>query len=199
MATTMPRNIKVHLAIFASGGGSNAQQICSYFSHHPLIDISLIVTNNPNAGVLKVADAFGIPSFVLSKEKRSDKEYMFTLLKQHHVDYIILAGYLLLIPDWLIARFHNKILNIHPSLLPKYGGKGMYGHHVHQAVYDHRDTISGMTIHVVNEEFDKGEILFQKSVAITEDMMPNDIATAVLRLEHRFYSEVIEKYITSHL
>lgn len=189
----------VHIAIFASGGGSNARSICAYFQDHTFINVSLIITNNEKAGVLRVAEDFQIQGYALSRDQLKDQISMLALLKQHNVDYIILAGYLKLIPVWLIKAFPGKILNIHPSLLPKYGGKGMYGMNVHHAVKSGQEQESGMTVHVVEEEFDKGPILFQASTPLTPDMTPEDIAKAVLILEHRYYSKTIEKFILTHI
>lgn len=189
----------VHIAIFASGGGSNARRICSHFQNHAFINISLIITNNEKAGVLNVAQDFHVQAYTLSRDQLKDQTYMLELLKQHNVDYIVLAGYLKLIPVWLIRTYPGKILNIHPSLLPKYGGKGMYGINVHQAVKIGQEQESGMTVHIVDEEFDKGPILFQARTTLTPDMNPDDIANAVLILEHRYYSETIEKFILTHI
>lgn len=187
----------VNLAIFASGGGSNAKAICAYFKAHPLIHVGLIVTNKSGAGVLNVAKDFDIPGTFIKKNQLDDSSYLLSLLEEYKIDYIILAGYLKLIPPWLIQSFPNKILNIHPSLLPKYGGKGMYGLNVHKAVKDHHERESGMTIHLVNEEFDKGEMLFQAKVPIKPHMSAQEIADLVLVLEHKHYSPTIEKFVLS--
>ena len=184
-----------HLTIFASGGGSNAREICKYFQDHPAIRVGLIITNKEKAGVLDIAKAFDIPAYTLSGKELSDERFMLDLLGKYHIDYIALAGYLKLIPSWLIAAFPGRILNIHPSLLPKYGGKGMYGIHVHEAVKAHKEAESGMTVHLVNEAFDKGRILFQAKTRLTEDMTPADIAATVLALEHQYYSAAIEKFV----
>lgn len=182
-----------NISIFASGGGSNAHEIIKYFEHHDQIKVCVIITNNPNAGVLKIAEKYNIPYRIITAKKLKDEAHMSKLLIE--VDYIILAGFLSLIPSFIIEQFKDKIINIHPSLLPKYGGKGMYGMNVHQSVFDHEDTISGMTIHLVNEEYDKGRILLQKSCFITKADTPESIALKVLKLEHEYYSKTIENYI----
>jgi len=188
---------KLNLAIFASGGGSNAKSIMHYFENHDTISVSLVLSNKADAGVHQVAASFGVASISVTKAQLSDPSVLLTLLKEKNIDYIVLAGYLLLIPTWLIAAYPDKIFNIHPSLLPKYGGKGMYGHHVHEAVKANQDAESGMTIHLVNEEFDKGEILFQAKTKIPADMSATDIAKAVLKLEHENYAPTIEKFISA--
>lgn len=185
------------LAILASGGGSNARAICAHFDSHPSIQIGLILTDNPNAGVLSVADDYKIPTMVLNKTQRNDSSYLLGLLHQYQIDFVILAGYLKLIPKWLINAYQDKILNIHPSLLPKYGGQGMYGMHVHQAVKDNMEMVSGMTVHLVNERFDEGKIIFQATTPLSPDMTSIDIAKTVLVLEHKYYSVAIEKFVNA--
>lgn len=189
--------MKINLAIFASGGGSNAESIMQYFEYHDTISVALVVSNKADAGVHQIAAQYEKESLALTKAQLSDPSVLLALLKEKNVDYIVLAGYLLLIPAWLIAAYPDKIFNIHPSLLPKYGGKGMYGHHVHEAVKANQDAESGMTIHLVNEEFDKGEILFQAKTKIHADMSATDIAKAVLKLEHENYAHTIEKFISA--
>jgi phosphoribosylglycinamide formyltransferase 1 len=183
----------VQLAIFASGGGSNALQIIKYFEHNDEVVISLVVSNKKNAGVVQIAEQYGISTLILEKEIFFASEKLLQDLTK--IDYVILAGFLWLIPPYLIHHFPDKIINIHPSLLPKYGGKGMYGHYVHEAVKANNELESGMTIHLVNEQFDDGRILFQATCTITEDMTPTDIASSVLALEHLHFAPTIEKYI----
>ena len=186
----------IRLAIFASGGGSNAEAIINHFKSHSEVEIALILSNRKKAGVLKRAENHNLESETVNKEQFQNEKYMNQLMESHAIDYIILAGFLLLIPEFLIKKFPNKIINIHPSLLPKFGGKGMYGHHVHQAVFDHNESVSGMTIHLVNEKFDDGKILFQEAVDLAPDDTPDVIATKVLKLEHMHYPRVIEKWVT---
>ncbi len=191
----MENKHQYRLAIFASGGGSNARAIFEYFENHSSIKVVLVISNKSQVGVHQVASSYGVESVFLPKSQLSEQDVLLPLLHSRHIDFIVLAGYLLLIPDWLIAAFPDKIFNIHPSLLPKYGGKGMYGHHVHEAVKSNHEKESGMTIHLVNEKFDKGEILFQAKTKVQPEMTADDIAAAVLLLEHENYAITIEKFI----
>ena len=186
------------IVIFASGGGSNAQKIMEHFKEHLAIEIGLIISNNENAGVFKYAKNFQVPSILLSKFQIKNPSEIIELLNENNIDIIILAGYLKKIPNELIKAYPNKILNIHPALLPKYGGKGMYGLNVHKAVKANEDLISGPTIHLVNEEYDKGQILFQKEVQLLNTDLPEEIAAKVLKVEHAEYAKVIEGYINQH-
>lgn len=190
----MPR-----IAIFASGGGSNAEAIFQHFKNHDNIHVSLVVSNNEDAFVLERSLSQGIDIAVLSKAELSEDEKLSDLLKIYQIDYIILAGFLLLIPKYLINLFPRRIINIHPALLPKYGGKGMYGHHVHEAVHKNSERESGMTIHFVDENYDEGQIIFQAKTKILPEDKPEDIAAKVLKLEHQHYAEQIEKLITFNL
>jgi phosphoribosylglycinamide formyltransferase-1 len=183
------------LAVFASGGGSNAQKIMEYFEHHTSVKVVVVVTNNPEAGVIGIAERFGISVCIISRTDFRHEEGMSNLLASYGVDYIILAGFLWLLPPFLIKHFPDRILNIHPSLLPAYGGKGMYGHFVHEAVFKAGEKETGCTMHVVNEAYDDGQILFQAVCPITPGMKPSEIANAVLKLEHTYYAAVIENYI----
>ncbi len=184
---------KVNLAIFASGNGSNAKKIIEYFFHHPVVDVRLVVSNRVNAGVLSIADESGIEGVVLSKEQLADAEILIPILEERAVDLIILAGFLLKIPSFMTERFPHRIINIHPSLLPKFGGKGMYGLHVHQAVKAAKVVVSGMTIHYVNEKYDDGEIILQKTCEVRPNDSAEDIARKVLALEHLYFAPAIEK------
>lgn len=189
---------QVHLAVFASGGGSNAKALTIFFKNHDYIRVSLFVTNNPQSGVFALGQEYDVPVQIISGKNLQEESAVLQMLKSYHIDYLVLAGFLKKIPDFLVIAFPNKIFNIHPSLLPKYGGKGMYGHYVHEAVKRSGDTISGCTIHLVNEEYDKGSILHQSKVLITSDMEVRDIASAVLKEEHSSYGPVIETYIQTH-
>lgn len=186
-----------NICILASGGGSNAEEIIAYFKNHEHIKIALIISNRKSAYVLERAANHDIPSAYIPKSKFENENYVLDLLKDHDIDYLILAGFLLLIPQYLIRQFQNKIINIHPALLPNYGGKGMFGHHVHQAVFDNNERKSGMTIHLVNEAYDEGEVLFQESVQLNASDTPDIIAKKVLALEHKNYPAQIEKWILS--
>lgn len=184
----------IKLAIFVSGGGSNANEIIHYFKKHAGIQVALIVCNNPNAGALKIAENQGVSAIVFSKEDFYKNSTLFEALQRNAIDMIILAGFLWLIPGKLVQQYQNRILNIHPSLLPKYGGKGMYGHYVHEAVKADNAKETGVTIHLVNEKYDDGSVLFQKKCKILPEMQAEEIAALVLKLEHKYFSPVIEKY-----
>lgn len=193
----MPSGDKAHLAIFASGGGSNADKICGFFETHPTIRVELIVSNKAEAGVLQVADRHGIESLYISKKYWQHPEIILPVLETSDITHIVLAGFLSLIPDWLIAAYSGRIINIHPALLPRYGGKGMYGHHVHEAVKQSGDLISGITIHEVNERYDEGKVIFRKEVELEPSDTPEEIARKVLQVEHLYYAQVIEGWINS--
>jgi phosphoribosylglycinamide formyltransferase-1 len=184
------------VAIFASGNGSNAHQLAVYFNNHPSIQVTCVVSNRKQAGVFsKLAEFPGIEQVYVPKDNWNDEAQVLTILKEHQIDYIVLAGFLLKIPAFLIQAFPNKIINIHPALLPKFGGKGMYGMHVHEAVKAAGEKSSGITIHLVNEEFDKGEMLFQASCELKESDSAVDIATKVQALEHKHFAKEVEKQI----
>jgi phosphoribosylglycinamide formyltransferase-1 len=183
------------IAIFCSGGGSNAEKILAFFSKKTDIRIGLIVVNKPNIGAITHANNYGIPTILVNKSDFYNTESLLGDLAGHKITHIVLAGWLWLIPVYLLQAYPEKIINIHPSLLPKYGGKGMYGHHVHEAVFANKETISGMTIHLVNTEFDKGKVLFQEAIDLETTDEPNKIAAKVLALEHKNYALVIEKWI----
>lgn len=183
------------IAIFASGSGSNAKEIIRYFKGHKSIKVSLVVSNKIGAGVLEIAKISNIPTLIINKDDLYNTDNLLTSLQKYQIDFIVLAGFLWLIPPALIKSFPNKISNIHPSLLPKYGGKGMYGHFVHEAVKANHEMESGMTIHIVNEKYDEGNILCQVKCQINENMSSIEIANKILKLEHRYYSPTIEKYL----
>lgn len=189
----------VRLAIFASGTGSNADKICQYFQYHSTIHVVLVVTNRKNAGVLDVSSRFKIDSIIIPASDWTSAEMVLPILKEREITHIILAGFLLLIPSWLVNEFHGRIINIHPALLPKYGGKGMYGMHVHQHVKNANDTVSGITIHAIDEQYDEGDIIFQQKVEIDANDSAVDIAQKVLRLEHYYYPRVIERWVQNEI
>ena len=174
---------KTKIAIFASGAGSNAQAIIDH-SFRANYSVALIVTNNENAGVLRFSDEYDIDALVIDRNTFYEDTVIVSFLKEQAIDVLVLAGFLWKIPDYLLDAFPNKIINIHPSLLPKYGGKGMYGINVHKAVFQAKETRSGITIHIVNNEYDKGTILLQKEISIAEEKSADDIAKKVLQLEH---------------
>lgn len=187
----------IHLAIFASGSGSNAENIVKYFKDHPLIEVNLIISNKADAFVLKRAHRLGIPSWVVSKQEFGEEDFIDDLQKKFDITHIVLAGFLLLIPPALIKKFPDRIINIHPALLPKYGGKGMYGDHVHDAVVAAGEKESGITIHLVNEQYDEGETLFQASCELSPDDVAEDVAAKVHQLEYEHFPRVIESWVSA--
>lgn len=186
---------KKRLAIFASGSGSNAEAIIRHFKNHDGIEVSLILSNKVKAFVHERAKNLGVKSASFSRDEFYHSDLVQTTLKNEKIDFIILAGFMWLVPQYLVTNYPDKIFNIHPSLLPKYGGKGMYGHHVHQAVIDADETESGITIHLVNEEYDKGEILCQEKLEVVKGDTADTLAGRIHSLEHKFYPLTIEKHI----
>ncbi len=186
---------KIRLAVFASGSGTNAEEIFKYFKDHDSIDVVLLLSNNPDALALQRAAKFGIPNAVFTREDFKGGSRILTLLRDSGVTHIVLAGFLWLIPAYLVEAYANRIINIHPALLPRYGGKGMYGAKVHEAVKAAGDTESGITIHLVNEHYDEGKILFQKRCPIASHHTPDDIAACIHALEYEHYPRVIEEWV----
>ncbi|GAB4260698.1 MAG: phosphoribosylglycinamide formyltransferase [Vicingaceae bacterium] len=182
------------IAVFASGSGSNAENLYHYFSKNDRIKIALIVTNNPKAYVINRAKRLHIPYLIINKEALGTNNF-FEKLNSYGITHIVLAGFLLKIPEALIKVFPNKIINIHPSLLPKYGGKGMYGSHVHEAVIKNKEKESGITIHLVNEKYDDGKILFQANCLIDEKETPESLAQKIHELEYKYFPKVVEEYL----
>jgi phosphoribosylglycinamide formyltransferase-1 len=190
----------VNIAIFASGKGSNAEQIINYFSSSTQVKIKLIVTNNENAGIVDIANNYKKNLQLISKATLTNYAAQFVdFLKTEKVDLIILAGFLLKIPEELVNAFPNRIINIHPSLLPKFGGKGMYGKHVHEAVIAANETQSGITIHLVNEEYDKGKIILQQTCIIDQNETPLSLAKKIQELEHEFLPIAVEQIVKTML
>lgn len=188
---------KKRIAIFASGSGSNAEKIAEYFKNHPTIEVSLIFSNNPQAGVIARARKFQIPVVLFDRKTFYETNKITELLQNQNVDLIVLAGFMMLIPEEMVKAFPQKMVNIHPALLPKYGGKGMYGHFVHEAVVAAHETESGITIHFVNEHYDEGAIIFQTSCPVVSADTPEEVAQKVQVLEHKHYPEVIEKTLNN--
>ena len=186
------RHHPTRIAIFASGTGSNAANIIEYFNGHPTIEVALVISNRDSAWVLEIAERAGIPSRVVKKAAFSDEDLVLGILDEFRIDFIALAGFLLLVPKYLIRKYPYRIVNIHPALLPKYGGKGMYGMHVHEAVKAAAEKESGMTIHFVNERYDEGAIILQRRTPLHPDDTPEDIARKVLKLEHAYFAPAIE-------
>ena len=183
-----------NIVIFASGAGSNAQAIIDYFRTSERVQVVLIISNNPNAAVLNIAQQEEIDTLLIDKKIIND-ENLLKVLHDYKTDLIVLAGFLWKIPAYLINAFPDKIVNIHPSLLPKYGGKGMYGTHVHQAVIENNEKESGITIHLVNEEYDKGTILLQEKVLVAPEDTPETLANKIHNLEHNYFAATIENIL----
>lgn len=184
-----------NIAIFASGAGSNAKKIINHFKNHPSIKVALIVCNKPDAGVLKIAANENIPTLLIDKEQFFRGDAYVPTLKTYHINFVVLAGFLWKIPDALIDAFPQQIINIHPALLPNYGGKGMYGMNVHNAVIQAKEKESGITIHYVNNHYDEGEIIFQAKCTIDENDTPDSLANKIHQLEHQHFPQVIENLL----
>jgi phosphoribosylglycinamide formyltransferase-1 len=186
----------VNIALFASGNGSNVQNIVEFFHNNPVINPNLIFTNKADAFVIERAKNLNIPCIVFKPSELRDGQIIREAIQEFQIDFIVLAGFLLKIPDYLIELFPQKIINIHPALLPKFGGKGMYGDFVHQAVKDSGDTETGITVHYVNREYDEGQIIFQKKVPVLASDSPDDIAQKVHALEYEYFPKVIKDLLT---
>ncbi|HLP96457.1 MAG TPA: phosphoribosylglycinamide formyltransferase [Saprospiraceae bacterium] len=186
---------KTKIAIFASGGGSNARKILEYFQDSDVAEVALVISNKKDAGVLDIAGTFGVPTHLINRQSFYETTEILEILKAHGIGFIALAGFLWLVPAYLVKAYPGKILNIHPALLPKYGGKGMYGHHVHEAVKAAGELESGPTIHFVNEHYDEGDIVFQVTCKLEPGDQPDDIARKVLALEHAHFPRIIEQVI----
>ncbi|ERI81638.1 phosphoribosylglycinamide formyltransferase [Bacteroides pyogenes F0041] len=187
--------MKKNIAIFASGSGTNAENIIRYFQKSESIRVSLVVSNKPDAYVLERAHRLGVPSHVFSKEDWVVGDEVLAVLQAHQVDFVVLAGFLLRVPVLLLNAFPDCIINIHPALLPKFGGKGMYGDRVHRAVVDAGETESGITIHYINERYDEGDVIFQAACPILRGDNAEDVAEKVHALEHRYFPKVIEELL----
>ena len=185
---------KFRIAIFASGSGTNAEAIIKYFKDHPLIKIELVLTNNPKALVLERAKKFNVPAKVFSREEFASDEVV-RWLREYGVTHIVLAGFLWLIPASLLKSYPHQIINIHPALLPKFGGKGMYGMKIHELIRSLNETETGITIHLINDKYDEGPILFQGRCEVASTDTPKDIANKVHQMEYANYSPVIERWI----
>lgn len=183
----------VHIALFASGSGTNAQKIIDRFRNNPMVKVVLVVCNNPKAGVLEIARKEHIPVLLIEKDRFLHGDAYLHELIEKRTDLIVLAGFLLKIPATLVNAYRDHIINIHPALLPKYGGKGMYGQRVHQAVIDNKEKETGITIHYVDEVYDNGKIIFQARCAVGENDTVESVATRVQKLEHEFYPKIIEE------
>lgn len=191
-------NTVFRIAIFASGGGSNAEAIFQHFKNHTQISVVLVVSNRHEAFVLQRAAKAGVATRVFEREVFREATGVIQELKEKKITHIVLAGFLLLMPEKIIREYPERIINIHPALLPRFGGKGMYGMKVHEAVKSAGETKTGITIHLVNECYDEGRIIFQQTCAIDKTSSPESIAASVQALEHEHYPRVIEKWILGH-
>jgi phosphoribosylglycinamide formyltransferase 1 len=183
------------IAVFASGSGSNAEKIFEYFKDHQNAEVSLLLTNKKDAFVIERAKKYNIPVITFDRKMFYDSEEVIEVLKANEISLLVLAGFLWLIPSKLVDEFDKKIINIHPALLPRYGGKGMYGMNVHNAIVEAGETESGITIHFVNHHYDEGNIIFQKTCTILSTDTPEDVAKKVQILEHKFYPLIIEEIV----
>ena len=185
------------LAIFASGSGSNAENICNYFANHSGIKVVLICTNKRDAFIVKRAKKLNIPVTFITKTELNNFDSLHKTLQNTKVDFIILAGFLLKLPTVMVREYQNCILNIHPSLLPKYGGRGMYGDNVHKAVLDNKETESGISIHFVDQNYDKGKLILQEKCSVSENETLETLAAKIHQLEKKYFPLTIEKVLKS--
>ncbi len=185
----------VNMAIFVSGGGTNCENIIKYFDGSDVARAALVISNKANAGAVEKAERLGVPVKVVPKAALNDPDVILPLLKEYSIDFIVLAGFLLVIPGFLIDEYDHRMINLHPALLPKYGGIGMYGHHVHEAVKAAGETETGMTVHWVTREVDGGDIIAQFSTPISPEDTPDDIAAKEHVLEMEHFPEVIENLL----
>lgn len=185
------------IAIFASGNGTNAKAILQHFRHNPDVKVEGILCNNPKAKVIEVAQEFQVPYYLITKKDLYESEHVLSLLKSSSLDLVILAGFLWLIPENILNAFPNKIINIHPALLPRHGGGGMYGAKVHEAVINAHETETGITVHYLNEKYDEGEVILQKAVPVDASDTPETLAKKVHVLEHEWYPKIIEQLLSA--
>ena len=183
------------IAIFASGSGTNAQNIIEYFSNKPEVEVSLILSNKHDALVLKRAGRFKVPTFTFNRKTFYETRGVLDVLGSHKIDLVVLAGFLWLIPDYLLLKYHKRIINIHPALLPKYGGKGMYGMRVHESVINSGDPESGITIHYVNEKYDEGAPIYQAKCKVDKGESAEKLARKIHQLEYEHFPRVIEQVL----
>ena len=188
--------MKKRIVIFASGGGTNTQNVIKYFQHKEVAEVICVLSNKKDAKVIARANALQIKTIIFSKAEILNPERVLVTLKSLNLDLIVLAGFLLKFPKQIIEAFPNKVINIHPALLPKYGGKGMYGHHVHEAVIANKETETGITIHFVNENYDEGAIIFQAATPVTFLDSAEDVASMVHELEYEWLPKIIEELLT---
>lgn len=189
------KNMGKNIAIFASGNGTNAENIIRYFQGSEEVEVKLVLTNRQHAFALERARKLDVPCAYFGKEDWADGEPVLALLREQGIDFVVLAGFLARVPDCLLRAYPNKIVNIHPSLLPKFGGKGMYGDRVHEAVVAAGETESGITIHYINEHYDEGEVIAQYRCAVLPDDTAADVAAKVHALEYEYYPQVIGREV----
>lgn len=187
--------ITKNIAIFASGEGTNAQRIIDHFKESEKAKVTLVLSNKETANVLNRAKLAGIPTYIINKENFIQNDTVIHFLQENRIDLIVLAGFLWMVPESLVKAFPNKIINIHPALLPKFGGKGMYGMNVHKAVIDAKEKQSGISIHYVNEHYDEGEIISQHACDVSESDTPESLAKKIHQLEYEFFPLAIESIL----
>ena len=185
----------IKLAILASGNGTNAQRISEYFAHHDKVQVACIIYNRKDAYVAERARRLGVPSQYFGRADFYDNGRVLQYLRGQHIDWVILAGFLWLVPEDILNAFPGRVINIHPALLPKYGGKGMFGEHVHEAVIAHHETESGITIHIVDQHYDRGTILFQAKCQLTDQDTPDTLAAKIHTLEQQHFPLIIEQTV----
>lgn len=186
---------RLRMAIFLSGTGTNAVNIIECFSASHNLEVILLLTNKADSGAERISKKYNIPFFLFDKMEFSSSEVVLNMLNENKIDYIILAGFLWLMPQNILSSFPDKIINIHPALLPKYGGKGMYGSRVHESVIENKEPFSGITIHLVNQHYDEGEVLFQASCIVEEEDSADVLAKKIHELEYKYFPKVIESYL----
>ncbi len=187
--------MKKRIAIFASGNGTNAENIINHFKNSDLADVFLVLSNKNDAKVLSKAANHNIKTTTFTKEELNENNGVLKMLQKHNIDLIILAGFLLKFPENILEHYPEKVINIHPALLPKYGGKGMYGMHIHKAVVENRETETGITIHYVNQNYDEGKIIFQTKTEVSINNTPEQVAEKIHKLEEEHFPKVIESIV----
>lgn len=184
-----------NIAIFASGNGTNAERVIKYFEKSKTARVNIVLSNNSEAGVINRAHSLNVDVHFINRNDFYSSDNILDVLTQYNIDLIVLAGFLWLVPEYLIDKYENKIINIHPALLPAYGGKGMYGKHVHEAVIAAGDSKSGITIHLVNKIYDDGQIIFQTDIKIAKNETPDSLAAKIHLLEYEHFPEVIKSLL----
>lgn len=192
-------NTMKKIAVFASGNGTNAENLIRYFQKHPSAKVVAVFSNNHRAGVIQKAETLGVPCELFDRQQFTQTDDLLHKLKHYEVDLIVLAGFLWKIPSRIIKEYPKRIINIHPALLPDFGGKGMYGKRVHEAVLQSGKTQSGITIHLVNEQYDKGEIIFQAKTRVEKTDTADSLANKIHRLEYKYFPKVIEQYLLNRI